>query len=444
MCKALSTIILIIILAQGAAAFTTTSTNTAGTSPAAYGPRIAFLTFEDSIDQDLNNDGDFSDHVLQYYDSREKKTINTVQEAVRFALADGTAIIEDKTRRLWKYDFEKSAAEELGERGTTPRASGTKIVFATAEQDVDTDLNEDGDKLDDIIRYHDLSPGKTTNTRASGTTPAISGDTIIFSTNEDDVNEDLNKDNDLDDNIIRTVYTETDQVKNTRVTGKNPVGISNNVAVIADSKQLWTLNLDTGAKLNTNIPEDDAMLDNGVLAYERDGTIKLYRISTGIEKDTGIRGTQPFLYNDLLAFAAEDKTITFVQGEDDDKDSIPDFADNCQEYANTDQADRDRDGIGDTCDANDDTTAIPKAEEPPAEEPPAANAQITAKAADQAPAQETTPAERKPLIEAEQEQPRKKQNTAYWFLLAVGLGMAGILLYFAPKWLEKRRKGFGF
>ncbi len=36
---------------------------------------------------------------------------------------------------------------------------------------------------------------------------------------------------------------------------------------------------------------------------------------------------------------------------DDDSDGVPDASDNCQLTANTDQADFDLDGIGDTCDA---------------------------------------------------------------------------------------------
>ena len=44
--------LLIILSAQSAVAFTTTSTGSVGNSPAVHGPRIAFLTFEDAIDQE--------------------------------------------------------------------------------------------------------------------------------------------------------------------------------------------------------------------------------------------------------------------------------------------------------------------------------------------------------------------------------------------------------
>jgi hypothetical protein len=65
---------------------------------------------------------------------------------------------------------------------------------------------------------------------------------------------------------------------------------------------------------------------------------------------------------------------------------------------------------------------------------------------EQAKQKTTATMERKPLVE--RKIIRKKPLTekpAYWFLVAVGIGLIGSLLYFAlPRWLEKRKKGFGF
>jgi hypothetical protein len=43
-------------------------------------------------------------------------------------------------------------------------------------------------------------------------------------------------------------------------------------------------------------------------------------------------------------------TLTVPRVADADRDTIPDATDNCPEHANTDQADRDRDAVGDACD----------------------------------------------------------------------------------------------
>lgn len=49
---------------------------------------------------------------------------------------------------------------------------------------------------------------------------------------------------------------------------------------------------------------------------------------------------------------AEGTTVAWGCTNDKDCDTIPDSSDNCPDVANTDQADKDGDGVGDVCDAN--------------------------------------------------------------------------------------------
>ncbi|RJS81133.1 hypothetical protein CW707_04170, partial [Candidatus Bathyarchaeota archaeon] len=77
------------------------------------------------------------------------------------------------------------------------------IVFYTSELDVGFDLNGDGDELDYVIRYYNVSSGMLTNTTVVGDEPAIGGNIIAFTTYEGYINEDLNSDGDTDDYVIR-------------------------------------------------------------------------------------------------------------------------------------------------------------------------------------------------------------------------------------------------
>ena len=78
-------------------------------------------------------------------------------------------------------------------------------MVATPEAWLGTDLNGDGDVLDEIVQVHDLSTGVTTSTGLalhSTDTPLtfhLEGDVVLFCVSEFDQGADLNGDQDLDD-----------------------------------------------------------------------------------------------------------------------------------------------------------------------------------------------------------------------------------------------------
>jgi hypothetical protein len=435
----------ILLLSTTASAWTLISTETKGLSPVAHGETIAFLTFEDTIDTDLNGDGDLSDYVLQSYGLSTGKAASTGKEAAHLTLFSNLLVFEDKSRMLWQYDIDDKTLKEIKARGADPSIYGKRIAFATSEADAGKDLNDDQDTIDEIIQYYDTGSDLIVNTKAVGNTPVMLDDFLVFATREDDAEQDLNKDNDWDDTLIRALSFDTGQVT-VVAEGKNPVGYKHDTVVVTDGKIFAALDLETGEKMTLGISGNNPSLFQDLLAYERDNKLMLYRLSTGVEKPLDIAGKDPELFGDILAFVADDKTITIMKGEDPDKDAVPDFADNCPDASNANQYDKDKDGAGDACDATDDT-APPPAFAPPAPAPaPPVTAQAVAEPAAEPQVPTPLPVERKPLpampaLEKEQD----GKNPTYWFLIAIGLLIIGILLYLVmPRWLQKRRRGFGF
>lgn len=446
---------MLLLLSTLVQAYTITSTNTVGIQPVVYGETIAFVTFEDAVDKDLTTDGDQSDYVIQYYDLREDKTTNTGQEGMHLAIFGRWLAFEDDARMIRLYDIDDRKVVETHARGTNPSIDGTRAAFATSEKDTSLDLNGDGDLRDVVIRYYTIGGSATTNTKAVGEYPAVVGDRIVFGTSEDLADADLNKDGDLDDTIIRYYDLDEENVINTRTTGTRPTGFEGNTVVITDSKQLWTLDLETLTHEPLGIAGNDPSVFKGVLVYERNGTLFTLRLSTGVEKALGIAGTDPALFEDTLVFVAEDKTVTILKGDDPDQDDIPDFADNCPDKSNEDQLDNDQDGLGNACDQTPEPVAAQAPAEPRPEEqdetpaPPAVETApapaVTAQAVKEQPPAPAT-AERKDIPQAVAlEQEKGEKGPTYWFLIAVGLMVIGMLVYFfVPRWLQKRRKSFGF
>ncbi len=430
----------VLLLASTVSAATTSVVQ--GTQPAVFGDIVAFLTFEDAIDKDLNNDGDMSDHVIQYYDLAEQRVTNTGNTAEQLALAGKLIAYEDKKRAIQFYDVEEKKGDGTQERGTAPSVHGNIIAFTTSEKDAAEDLNDDGDQTDDIIRYYDTSKDELTNTKAVGTDPLALSDIIAFTTREDAAGEDLNDDGDRDDTIIRYVNVDDDDIINTELTGEQPVGYTFDTIIVTDNDLLAVVKLLKKEKTMLPVFGNDPSFSQDLLVYERDNTLFTYRLSTGVEKSLALTGAEPALFERTLAFIDAEKKIAVIQGEDPDQDSIPDFADNCPDAANTKQEDADKDGVGDACDA----AATPAA---PVAPPPAeftTQAVVEPPAAPPVEALPEPPAERKSLPETTVLQKEKEdRNPTYWFLIAVGLLVIGLFLFlFVPRWMQKRRKSYGF
>lgn len=442
--RVLTFLLLVILVSATATAFQLTDLETQGADPVVYGERVAFVTFEDAVDKDLNADGDMKDRVVQFYDVDRERLYSTNVEGMRIAFAGDFILIEDKSRLLWQYDVDDKLPANLDTRGSSPAMYAQRYAFVTSEKDVNLDLNRDGDLIDEVIRY--AVGNNTDNTQADGINPVVLKDYVVFETNEALAGVDLNDDDDTDDTIIRYLDFDRENVRTTRLTGENPVAFKEGLIIVTDEDSFWTIDLLSLEKHKIGPAGNDQSFFDNVLVYERDGAIKTMDIRTGIERDLGLNGTNPHLFGTTLAFVNENKSIIVLEGEDEDGDQVYDITDNCPTRANEQQEDGDKDGLGDVCDRTDDPvveineTVVVQNVTQNATPPVTANV-VAPKTIEE---EITAPARALPETPVV-EKKKDDGNGTFWFLMAVGLATIAVVLYLAlPGWLRRRRKSYGF
>jgi len=449
--------VVLLLLSTAAQAYGVTNTYAPGTQLSISGDKIAFLTYEPIVDKDLDNDGDKADYVLQTATIRTGTVKNTAVEATHPSFFNSFIAFEGKPRVLMLYDVDAKGASSTKVRAMQPSLLNNRIAFATKETDMNMDLNGDGDTVDTVIQYYVVDTKNVTNTESVGTNPLMLDNIIAFSTAEDAVQQDLDRNGDLDGTIVQYYDLGTDKSYNTRFAGELLAGQGSTV-IVSDKKQLWAIDLRAGDKQALGVLGEHPSLDGDVLAYSRDNQLYTFRLSTGVEHALNVTGTEPVLSGTTLAFVDEGKNVTIFRGEDLDGDTIPDFADNCPDISNSNQLDADKDGKGDACDANVAPAVVPvtplenltfTTQAPAITPSPTVNAAVeTAPVAPPVEAvPEPQPVERRPLPETMvlEKEKSKDKNPTYWFLIAVGLTAIGLLFFFVvPRWMNRRRKSYGF
>ena len=106
-------------------------------------------------------------------------------------------------RTIYYYNISAGALINTEIVGRWASVYGDIISFYTNEGWVEEDLNHDGDQVDDVIRYYEISTAAVTNTGVVGKSPWTYRDIIVFSTSEAQEGEDLNFDGDQLDYVIR-------------------------------------------------------------------------------------------------------------------------------------------------------------------------------------------------------------------------------------------------
>jgi hypothetical protein len=190
-----------------------------------------------------------------------------------------------------------------GADGRNPVMYGSTVVFETAESDLGTDLNNDGDTDDKVIRYYNIDSGEIFNTEIAGKNPAIFAQYIAFETSEKDQNADLNADGDKEDNIILYYSLRDQKVISTTAEGRTPSLFGDYIAFSTPAESI------NGIDYNNDGDQEDEI-------------IKLYRISTKELTNTKAAGANPAVSDRFIIFETFEKDEGRDLNNDDDKNDI--------------------------------------------------------------------------------------------------------------------------
>lgn len=297
----------------------TTNTTAVGENPAVGGSIIAFTTYEGYIGEDLNNDTDTNDYILRYYDLVSGMTENTGEFGFEPVVDDGVIVFfvaEDwldkdlngdgnkVDRFIWYYNVSSGMTFNATTiSGTYPSKCGDIIAFVTDERWDNIDLNSDGDALDSVIRYYDMSTDTIINTTAVGYEPSIDGNIIAFYTEESSVGEDLNGNGDMFDRIIRYYDVSSDTIVNTGAFGEFP-------SVEGEIIAFETWEPDFGEDVNGDGDTDDMI-------------IRYYNVLSGLVATTAEMGFYASVDGRKIAFATYESYLDEdVNGDGDKSDTI--------------------------------------------------------------------------------------------------------------------------
>lgn len=146
------------------------------------GDIVAISMDEREQSQDLNNDGDTNDYILGYYDLSTEQLTNTGLDIGGTVGTDGTTIVAElwDTGTLIYYDIPSGTYTDTGieiyNLSMFKSVSGDHIVFTIREND----LNGDG-YLDEEIAIYTISTGTLAVPGIAGRNPTVSGDTVALS-----------------------------------------------------------------------------------------------------------------------------------------------------------------------------------------------------------------------------------------------------------------------
>lgn len=165
-----------------------------------------------------------SDGTIHYFDLNAQTLVDTRVRGGSPFVYQNTIVFHafNPNSTIWLYDLCTGAAVDTGIVGRLPSFYETRVAFTTPEFLVSQDLNGDGDTNDWVIRYHNLETHTTTNTKAIGRYPVLSGNRIVFATPEKGVNQDLNGDSKIQGSVIRYYDLAAGRVVNTKKLGTEP------------------------------------------------------------------------------------------------------------------------------------------------------------------------------------------------------------------------------
>lgn len=381
---------------------------------AAAGSRAAVLTPEVAVGlegTDLNFDGDLSDTVAQIYDATSTPEVvrNFGLAANRIAISEALVAFtvpeaqqaatdrnrdnddEDDVLAVAKAD-RATQATNVGVSAEDIAAIGMKVVFLTSEAaENETDLNNDGDLNDRIIRVYDYDLDEIVEIRGRGEQFGqaaeefvVGGSLVAFRTSEAaQGGQDLNGDLDTNDAVMQIYNLASGELINT-ATAAIPCTLPGCDPTIpykinGDTVSFLTDEADQGADLNGDNDTDDIVLTvfsvnsltgqlldtvfsvnspAGQLLDTVDGDVLMAEPPelglSPFPDDTGegtivlIEAKETEVGQDINRDGSidEDDIVVLVAGDADGDGTFDDF-DSCVDSANGSQIDADGDGLGD-------------------------------------------------------------------------------------------------
>src|SRR3990172_6356564 len=204
-----------------------------GFSLAIFGFTVVFETKES--DNDLNGDKDEDDTVIQFANVRDKKVVST--NAV----------------------------------GRHPSVFADMIIFSTKESELGIDFTNDDDVDDDIVRMYDIGTGEITNTKAVGDYPALNQKFAVFVTEEKQLDTDLNADGDKADEIARVYDREDRGVTNIPVSAGRPLLSKDSMAVFVSDGKIKVLDARERKVFDTELKGSSPSISGDVILFSNDG-----------------------------------------------------------------------------------------------------------------------------------------------------------------------------
>ena len=476
--KAVLLILILVILSMNAAALKIVNTQTIGRNPLIYGNIITFETSEQDIGQDLNNDEDRNDKVIRYYDIDSGEIFNTGMAGqnpsiyafnIAFEASEADQNMDlnndgdQNDNVILYYSIRDKKVISTTVEGKSPRMFQDFIAFSAPESVTEIDYNNDGDQQDEIIKYYKISTKELTNTKSAGINPAVSDTHIIFETSEKNADQDINNDGDKEDIVLRYYIMESGKTLSTFTPGQKPHMNAQSVAAFTTfepDEKIFYYDIPAEQLTKTEIKGTEPKITNNLIAFTQDNKLAVYDIDKDTYAKSEIYGKNPNIFENKLVFSTNealtgdlnndgddtDSIIRIAIAEDSDSDGVFDFADNCPNAANQNQTDEDKDGKGDACD---ETKKEPQKTIEPAEElkEPEEEEQIVVVSEEKTKVMVPEPkeTERKPLPQPKSFTVTKKKGPGFFTWLLISLAIVagtGCIIYAVLFGIKKKRKKF--
>jgi hypothetical protein len=392
-----------------------------GESPSVYGFIVAFHSSEKVLNRDVNLDGDFDDYVIRFYDVRKGNLVDT--------------------------DF----------IGKNPSVYGNTIFFEVFEGDVGLDLNGDGDIDDHVIHSYNLETGVVKNLGFVGKNVFAGLNVIAFETDEKELGYDLNLDSELNDVIIRLFFLDDSTPLNTGIIGKSPFLFKDKFLVFTSNEAFYKKDINNNGELNDDFPVVVSLPDldffdlrltgsfpsvyESVVLFSEDNKLRSYSIIHDSWVGLDIYASKSVLLGDYAVILTHEKLVgdlnndgntddavlRIVYFEDLDNDGFLDLIDNCPDVPN-DLSDWNYNGVGDACD--------------PEEPPVVSEEKLVDDFFDVA--DDIVFKEEEGVVLSLSSEEKDSSFFSFFFFLLVLLFLIILFFKFFPKYIEKKRKGFGF